>query len=102
MYWQVPFYVLPHIIAMLMQAVIPLTSILPNMVVKPRYKEGVLSAKKNFNKLRISLIRGFKVSVKIICPILGTLLMYSILSVKTYTQIVRRSGHNRAVTSASA
>lgn len=46
MYWQVPFYVLPHIIAMLMQAVIPVTSILPNMVVKPRYKEGVLSAKK--------------------------------------------------------
>lgn len=66
------------------------------------YNEVLLAAR-NFIKSRISLIRGFNVlAVEIISHIPRTFLVDSILSVTTYKQMRRRSGHNGVVMSASA
>lgn len=98
---QAHFCVPPHNIVMLMHVVIPAASNLRSIVVKPRYKEDVLTAE-NFVQLKI-LIRAFKVSaVNKISPIPRTLLVYSILSLRTHKQIARRSGYNSAVTSIGA
>lgn len=57
----------------------------------------------NFVKFQILVIWGFKVSaVKITSQIHSTFLVDSVLSVITYKQIARRSGHNSVSMSTSA